>query len=64
MVIYTACLNLLSTFDFVRKCRFLLLMKAQITRKWISYIDRFTCIKDTPIDTLSQFNTKEYLFVK
>ena len=35
MVLDTACSNLLSTFDSARKCHFLLLIKAQITREWI-----------------------------
>ena len=35
MVLGTACSNLLSTFDLVRKCQLIVLMKAQITRKWI-----------------------------
>ena len=64
MVLVTGCSNLLFTFDLVRKCHFVFLMKAQITRKWIElFRPLYMHFARTRVeDTSKRFKTNEDIF--
>ena len=70
MVLDTACSNLLSTFDSARKCHFLLLIKAQITREWIKlnrplymhYV--WTRVRDTLLQILCYNSIRQKIYLE
>ena len=69
MVLDTACSNLLSPLDLVRKCQFCAFNEntdnSQVDKVISAVLHALcsdTCWRHTPIDALSQFKTNEDLF--